>query len=155
MTQVFVDMDGVLFDFDSGYHAAFGIKPDKASDNVDWELVRAYPNFYSGLPPMRDMHELWDYVSRFRPAPVILTGIPRNVPEAASNKIACVRKHLGNVEVRCCRSSEKFLHARPGDLLIDDWEKYRRLWEGVRGRWITHKSARDSIEKMNALGIVP
>jgi len=57
------------------------------------------------------------------------------------------------VEVRCCLSREKSLHARSGDVLIDDWEKYRSLWEAKGGRWITHVSAESSIEALRRLGI--
>ena len=39
--QVFVDMDGVLADFDAHYETHFGTRPCKKSDNVDWDAVRA------------------------------------------------------------------------------------------------------------------
>ena len=34
--QLFVDMDGVLADFDAHYHARFGVRCSTAADNVDW-----------------------------------------------------------------------------------------------------------------------
>lgn len=72
---------------------------------------------------MPDMAELWSYVEPYRP--IVLTGVPSMVAEAPDNKRAWVGKHLGgDVEVRCCRSNEKCLHARPGDILIDDWNRY-------------------------------
>lgn len=145
--QLFVDMDGVLADFDSGYARAFGIRPSIASDNVDWNLVRDTKDFYMNLPPMPDMVELWNYVSRYKP--IILTGVPWSVAEAPDNKRAWVRKNLGlDVEVRCCLSKEKYKNAKPGDILIDDWEKYRDLWMGAGGRWITHTSAANTIAKL-------
>src|SRR4051812_19537227 len=121
--QLFVDMDGVLADFDAGYEASFDVKPCKQADNVDWQAVRALTGFYENLPPMADLPELWSHIERHRP--IVLTGVPSSVEEAPDNKRAWVRKHLGDsVEVRCCRSSEKCLHAGQGDVLIDDWEKY-------------------------------
>jgi hypothetical protein len=30
-------------------------------------------------------------------------------------------------------------------VLIDDWEKWRSLWEGAGGIWITHTCAVDTI----------
>jgi|ERR1700733_1803646 hypothetical protein len=150
--QLFVDMDGVLADFDTGYEAAFGSRPDKQADNVDWAAVRGVAGFYLGLPPMPDMAELWAHIGRHRP--IVLTGVPRSVDEAADNKRRWARQHLGpHVEVRCCRSQDKCLHAAPGDILIDDWEKYRRLWIAKGGRWVTHWTAAQTILALTELGI--
>lgn len=44
--QLYVDLDGVLADFDTGYERAFGVRPDKAANNVDWTMVRRTPDFY-------------------------------------------------------------------------------------------------------------
>lgn len=154
--QIFVDLDGTLADFDSHYEAVTGIRPDKAADNVDWMLIRGTPNFYRDIPPMPDMRELWDFVAPFHP--IVLTGIPRQdgpkaIPEAADNKRAWVMDKLGTyVEVRCVRSKEKYLHANPGDILIDDWERYKHLWLKAGGQWITHTSAANSIHELNKLG---
>lgn len=154
MTQVFVDMDGVLADFDTHHEAIFGIRPDKVADNVDWQKVRASVGFYANIPPMADMHVLWDFVGRLTPRPIVLTGVPWSVEEAPENKRGWVRKHLGaDVEVRCVKSKDKCLHCRPGDILIDDWEKYRELWIGAGGRWITHTSAERSINQLLEMGI--
>lgn len=151
MVQVFVDMDGVLADFDAHYVAVFGIRPNKLTDNVAWDAIRECKGFYTNIPPMVDMRELWDFVSPLKP--IVLTGIPSSVEEAADNKRGWVRKHLGDaVEVRCCLSKEKYLHAQPGDILIDDWTKYRDLWIAKGGRWITHTSAENTINQLCELG---
>lgn len=84
--------------------------------------------------------------------PIVLTGIPSSVVEAADNKRAWVRRHLGgNIEVRCCLSKEKYLHAKPGDILIDDWDKHRQLWIDAGGQWITHTSALSTIAELERL----
>lgn len=155
MRQVFVDMDGVLADFDRHYRETFGgaipkrTEFDKDGHDVDWTAIEKHKDFYLNIPPMSDAQELWSYVVRLRPAPIILTGIPSTVLEAADNKRAWVHKHLGkNIEVCCCRSTEKCLYARPGDILIDDWIKYRDLWLAKGGVWITHTSAKSSIDQL-------
>jgi hypothetical protein len=154
MTQLFVDLDGVLADFDTGYERAFGIRPSKAADNVDWSLVRKRDGFYADLPPMPDFAELWGFVDQLVKKPIILTGVPSGVPEAPDNKRAWVRRHIGeHVEVRCCRSREKCLHASPGDILADDWIKYRDLWLAAGGRWVTHRSARETIDALLEMGV--
>lgn len=149
--QLFIDMDGVLADFDAGYEAAFGVPPDKALDNADWGLVSRTEDFYLNLPPMPDLSELWSFVEGYRP--IVLTGIPASVKNAGDNKRAWVRRCLGpHVEVRCCRSSEKCLHAQAGDILVDDWDKYRHLWIAKGGNWVTHRSAATTVLALRALG---
>lgn len=152
--QVFVDLDGTLADLERHYREMFGVHPDKAADDLDWSRVFASPGFFANLPPMPDMAELWDYVRRLMPDPIILTGVPQRVPSAAQDKKRWVTKHLGaDVQVICCRSKDKSRYANPGDILIDDWEKYRHLWVGKGGRWITHTSAAESIRQLEELRI--
>jgi hypothetical protein len=150
--QLFVDMDGVLADFDAHHEAVLGVRSDKLTDNVDWGRVRAVKDFYLGIPPMADMELLWERIERHRP--IVLTGVPGEVAEAPDNKRAWVVRHLGDhVEVRCCRSKEKCLHASHGDVLIDDWEKYKSLWVGAGGVWITHRSAAETADELARLGL--
>jgi hypothetical protein len=82
-------------------------------------------------------------------------GIPSSLKdEATANKTAWARKHLGeHVEVRCCLSKLKCTHAEKDDILIDDWEKYRHLWEAKGARWITHVSAAETDRALAEMGL--
>jgi hypothetical protein len=151
--QLFLDLDGVLADFDTGYERVFGYKPDKALDNADWAAVASTPGFYQNLPPMPDASLLWSAVAHL--TPIVLTGVPHAVKEAPENKRAWVRAHLGNqVDTRCCRSAEKATHANPGDVLVDDWTKYKHLWERAGGVWVTHTSAVSTVAQLQRLGVL-
>ena len=48
---LFVDMDGVLADFDAHHEAVLGVRSDKQTDNVDWLRVRDIKDFYLNIPP--------------------------------------------------------------------------------------------------------
>lgn len=149
--NLFVDLDGVLADFDTHHQNIFNWRPRKVDDNVDWAAVRAVPNFYLDMPMLTDAPALWGYISHHNPT--VLTGVPAFVEEASENKRAWVRKNLGeNVPVITCRSSEKWQHASPGDVLIDDWEKYQKRWLKAGGIWITHVDAYTTISKLWKLG---
>jgi hypothetical protein len=151
--RIYVDMDGVLADFDTGYRTMFGVESSKLLDNVDWFAVRQAKGFYETLPPMPDMTVLWDYVRPHNP--IVLTGVPASVEEAPRNKRAWVERHLGaDVQVICCPSREKSLHACAGDILIDDWDKYRALWEGRGGIWIAHRNAAETIAELKSHGVI-
>lgn len=148
--KLYVDMDGVLADFDRHYFNIFGISTSKLTDNVNWKQVNEIPDFFLGIPPMEDMWELWDFVKPYHPT--ILTGAPQDIQKSPSNKIRWVEKHLGeHVPVITCQSKKKYMYAIPGAILIDDWTKYKHLWEQAGGIWITHTSAKTSIEQLTTL----
>lgn len=150
MTHLFLDLDGVLADFDTGYKKQFGIDASRELDNVDWKLVESTENFYKNLPPMSGFEQLWEIAERHNP--IILTGIPDSVAEALDNKRAWVDKHIGrHVRVIGCKSRDKSLYCEPGDVLLDDWEKYMNLWIAKGGRWITHRNIADSVSAISEL----
>ena len=153
MIQVYVDLDGVMADFDSHYQNLFGVRPDKAADNVDWSKVASVPGFYADMPMMPDARALWDFVWKLRAKPVILTGVPKSIPDAAHDKVRWVKRNLGDVHVLTCSSRTKCQHCEPGDILVDDWEKYQHLWLAAGGRWITHTSAENSIQQLLEMGV--
>jgi hypothetical protein len=51
----------------------------------------------------------------------------------------------------CCKSSEKCLHGKPGDILIDDWTKHRQKWLDMGGIFILHTSAKSSLQALQTL----
>jgi hypothetical protein len=151
MTHLYVDMDGVLADFDRHHEAAFGLPASKLTDDVDWAAVRGVKDFYLHIPPMPDMLELWDFIEPHKP--IILTGVPKSVPEAAENKRAWVVKNLGPQPMICCPSKEKSKFCNIGDVLIDDWDKYKHLWLAAGGRWVTHTNAADTIKQLSHMDL--
>lgn len=150
--MLFIDLDGVLADFEAHHFAIFGTWPKRDSHaDVNWAAVAAIPHFYRDIPPTADQPVLWRYVARVRPT--VLTGTPRSVPQAADDKRAWVHQHLGEaVPVICCRARDKALHASPGDILVDDWERYKPLWLAKGGRWVTHRGAATTIAALQELG---
>lgn len=151
MRQLFIDMDGVVADFDAFYLEKFGVRLDRDSD-VDppgmWDNIKSIGTFYLDLPPMKDCHELWRGAKLLHPKPVFITGVPYSVMDAEAHKREWLKRHIGeDAEIVCCRSRDKRLHGKPGDILIDDWFKYRHLWEEMGGVFILHSSAADSLTK--------
>lgn len=147
---VFVDMDGVLADFDSGYEKHFGRRPHHDERDVKWEQIRQIPFFFRRLEPMADAFALWQGVFAYKP--VVLTGVPDSVPHAADEKREWIAEKFGaDVQVICCRSRLKFEYGRPDDVLIDDRAKCGEPWTKMGGVWINHRSAADSLCQLQAL----
>lgn len=150
-TKLYVDLDGVLADFDSHYSNLFSENSDKSFDNVDWSLVHNHGNFFRTLPILEDL-KLWKYIEKYNP--IILSGVPKEVPNASDQKHDWIDEKIGyNVERITCLSKEKSLYCNPGDIIIDDWDKYRHLWEEKGGIWVLHTTADDTIEQLKELGL--
>lgn len=155
---LFIDMDGVLADFDRHHETHTGVRPSKKADagrgvsTVNWDQLRKVPNFYATIPPMHDMEDLWEFVLPY--SPVILTGVPSGDMEAEAilNKGQWLAKYLGpDVPAIFCPSSQKSHHAVKGDVIVDDWDKYRLLWVRKGGHWVLHVSAEESIGELKTL----
>lgn len=144
--QVFLDCDGVLADFDAYATAYFGMNPREYERQMGserfWAELEAKGDFYRNLPLMADARQLVDGVRHL--SPTILTGCPRG-NWAEAQKAAWAAEHFPGVPLVTCRSSEKRLHARPGDVLIDDWHQHRARWIEMGGVWISHTDAASSL----------
>ena len=139
MPRLFFDLDGVHADFDTGIFQLTGKYPKDLREGDMWRAARNQPGFYANLPRMRGSVELWERYAKYNPP--ILTGCPSSFPEqAAADKRTWVAQTLGpQVPVITCASKDKRIHMeQPGDVLVDDWHKYRDLWIDHGGIFILH-----------------
>ena len=143
MPTIYLDMDGVLADFNTAarqYLNATKQDEQDAERNGRWpvhswgRLVNA-PNFYRHLPKMPQADELYRLAMRFRDElgwdVKILTAIPtkNEVPDVFQDKFDWVAEHYPGL--RICfgpYSHDKHRHAKPNDILVDDRESNCREW---------------------------
>lgn len=160
--RLFIDMDGVLADFDRGYEQTFKVKlaprnmrKDGAPDSIKWELIRNTPGFFRNLPLMVGAKQLWNFANRQRA--YILTGCPDRIgSDVALEKRRWAWANFGpTTPVITCASSDKCLYAHPGDVLVDDWEKYQSKWENAGGVWVTYRDMPQAIGALRNLGYDP
>ena len=149
--QLYLDCDGVLADFDKGATGILGLPPrafeERHGIGKFWQKLAQAPDFYFSLPLMDDAMELFAAVKHLNP--VILTGLPRG-NWAADQKVRWAAKHFPDTRIITTMARDKRDHAKEGDVLVDDQERHRRLWEEVGGVFIHHLSARQSIEDLRA-----
>lgn len=157
--RLFIDLDGVLADFDKGYEKVFGVtlgpratRQNGDADGVKWDLIRKTPGFFRDLPMMPGAMRLWNFASRH--GAYVLTGCPdRQGSDVAWEKRMWVKANLGpGTPIITCPASEKCLYARKGDVLVDDWEKHKAKWELAGGVWITYRDYVQAIEALRELG---
>ena len=144
--HIFLDCDGVLADFDTYAEAYFGINPREYEKRMGsdqfWRELEAKGDFYRNLPLMPDARALYEGVKHLNPT--ILTRCPRG-NWAEAQKVAWAHEHFPGVPVITCRSSDKRAHAKPGDVLIDDWPQHRHRWIEHGGVFISHFDAETSL----------
>lgn len=143
---VFLDCDGVLADFEEAGRILWGEEPRSYEARVGsarfWQELEDRGDFYRTLPLMPDAMTLYEGVKHLNP--VILTGCPRG-NWAEAQKVDWAARHFPGVQIITCRSSDKRAHAKPGDVLIDDWHQHRHRWIEMGGVWISHTCAETSL----------
>ena len=155
MRQIFLDCDGVLADFDTAARQLFGQDSREAEEalgsDLFWSRITQCRDFYRNLPLTADARDLYEAVAHLNP--IILTGCPEG-GWSEPQKIAWAAHHFPSVKMITCRSRDKYLHiANPGDVLVDDYLRYRELWEKAGGIFVQHISAKDSIRRLAELGL--
>ncbi len=156
-------MDGVLADFDRGVFELMGKYPEKMgterNDKEMWDAVHAKGDFFLGLKTMPGIEDLWFACDHLNPT--VLTGIPKSVPGVPDQKRAWVKQWLGShVPVITCFSKDKIFHAKKlcknGEIpvLIDDWDRYKPVWEDNGGVFILHISPKESYNELKKLGVL-
>ena len=157
--RVFVDMDGVLADFDKRAEEILGFPWEKGNFK-NWAVITKHPNFFSELEPMKDAFDLWEFVRPYNP--IILTALPKEetLHLAEQHKEEWIRKYFGeDVEFRTGPyAMDKQSHCKPGDILIDDNVFNIAQWGMRSGIGIYHEDAKTSIKAIKKLahfGIKP
>lgn len=159
--KLFIDLDGVLADFDKAVLELTGKAPDRdnlaRADKDMWKAIDLAGTFYRDLDLMPDAMELWGHVKDHDPT--ILSGIPLTRGASEQKRQWCA-EHLGpDAPVITCASKDKIHKANEvtyvgwTPVLVDDWTKHRQVWIDNGGIFIHHTSAADSIRQLEELGL--
>lgn len=153
--RIYLDCDGVLADFDTAAEAILGQPPQVFEETHGsgefWKRLARHGDFFGSLNPMPDAFELYAAVKPKKP--VILTGLPEG-DWAAPQKRRWARRYFPGVPVITTMAALKREHCHPGDVLVDDRDHYRHLWEAEGGVFILHTDAKSSIRALRAAGYI-
>lgn len=145
--HIFLDLDGVMADFDS--HA---VSKGKYTDDgkVKWDELDL--EWWRSMPSCEGAKEFYDAVKnmgvvKFLTAPILST-------DCFTGKALWVQKFskqgkFALNDLIICPGSDKYYLAKPNHILIDDREKNVREWIAAGGIGIYHKG--DFKETMTAL----
>ena len=155
MYTLFVDMDGVLVDFEKGYYDLTGTptKQYAKGDTSFWQPISdAGASFWANLPWMPDGEELWRYIKKYRPN---ILSSPSQDPSSKIGKEAWLKIHLQNSYNKAYfyNRANKKLFAGPNRILIDDMKQTIDEWNNAGGVGIFHTSAANTIQQLKKLGL--
>ena len=149
MSQLFLDCDGVLADFEAGAADVLGMSPaafeSRYGKREFWRRIARARDFYATLPLMPDARLLYDAVAHLDP--IILTGLPLG-NWAAPQKVRWAEEHFPGTHIITCMARDKYRHMQGADVLVDDRADHRAKWEDAGGIFLHHKDARTSLEQL-------
>ena len=139
-TRLYIDLDGVMADFDKYFLQEFGVESQKLDDPTLWKWINGHGNFFRNLPPCEGALEFFRSVEHLNPT--ILTACPKtNYATAAVQKRQWVYEHLSKdvtvIPMLGGKNKCLFMHNQ-GDVLIDDFEKNCIPWREHGGIAIQH-----------------
>ena len=161
MRRIFIDMDGVLADFDGSFLSTFGKTcEDCESKNEMWRLIHGHDEFFYNLPMMRSAKELYDWAYKYQltraiDSPYILTSAgSSDFMHVAQQKRRWIQKHIDKnamvITVKDGLDKAAFVQNN-GDILIDDWGKNCAAWQAVGGMAIKYENAEQAIDDLKAV----
>ena len=161
--KVYVDMDGVVADFDQRFLDLSGMMPReyeaKYGRDAFWEFIDEGENklkFWIGIPQMSDAQSLMDYVSQYDYE--MLTS-PSIKQQSLMGKGLWIKNHTNKglfkskpkVNYRFAKNKVEF--AAPNHILIDDKASTIDSWNAAGGIGILHTSAANTISQLKKLGL--
>ena len=163
--NVYVDMDGVLTDFERRFEQFAGVTPDefisqktiefgdtKANEQF-WDLIdeQIGVRFWAGMPWMPEGEKLWKYIKPFKPT--ILTSPSRKESSKIGKGVWIKRNMSGTPYKFGYKASGKAKYATPNSILIDDREDNIDAWKAAGGIGILFKSTEQVINELAKIGL--
>jgi 5'(3')-deoxyribonucleotidase len=128
---IYVDLDRTIFDIDSQFE-----DPENFTNNDFWKLANK-EGFFENLPLLPWAKQLMAYLTDLDVELRILTATGHQHDRVALEKINSIKKNfpqfpIANI-ITLVSGKNKYIYARPGDLLIDDTKEVLKNWEEAGG----------------------
>ena len=153
--KIYLDMDGVLVDFDQQFKDLTGMMPRefeaKHGSTGFWEAIdKAGVGFWRGMSWMPGGEALYNRASQFDHE---LLSSPSRSELSKIGKRLWRRDKTPNTKLTLSRSYLKKNYAAPNHILIDDREDNIQQWRDAGGIGILYKSAEQVNAELDKLGL--
>lgn len=157
MKNIFLDLDGVVANFEGHFIEKFNRPLKGIKDPELWKLVNADPFFFEEVPPFDGAKEFYDWLNNqclhYGYHLSILTACPNDEYQRhALQKKRWVENHLSKDvwTLPIMGSRNKYLfYNNLGDILIDDFIKNIDAWNTYVGPGIHHKDFNSTKQMLN------
>jgi len=159
--RVYVDLDGVLADFNQGIKNMSGQDPKDLSEEAQWKIVNESPSFWVDLPVMHGAVQLMQFLSHHEHVMILSSPGTKGAPRARKQKLDWIRNRAmggflvapggGPIPLILRRGKHKAEYAWPDAILIDDTEENIKRWIDKGGIGILHTKAALTIASLSKL----
>lgn len=155
MNTLYLDMDGVVADFNEYARVVHGFNPAVEYPDHEWQKLAENKRLYRDLPKTPYADDLVEYCNRFANEHnmnfMFLTAVPKTnrLHWAFYDKVLWVQRYFSFVPVHFGPFSErKQEHCAPNDILIDDRPSNIDEWNNAGGYGILHTDYDSTIESL-------
>jgi len=162
--NIYLDMDGVVANFDKRFEDLSGMLPqayvDKHGKNAFWDLIdeKHKVSFWRGIEIMPGANELVNFVSKY---PYQMLTAPSVKKQSVIGKGLWVKDKVGTLypskpKVFYRKAKEKHMvkpNLTKNDILVDDRPDTIARWDGAGGTAVLYQSAGQVINDLKRLGL--
>lgn len=150
--MIYIDMDGVVADFDQSIINIFGETYSGKTADKFWKQTCVEAEVFRHMPPIEEGLYMVDRIRAVHPICFMTStgGMPHHIDIAKQKLDWLHAHHLGGHPVAFCMNTKgKGAYAKPGAPLIDDRQKVCDAW--TEGGGIAHLFTRDTASDIAAL----
>jgi len=153
--KIYLDMDGVIVDFDKRFESMFGMPPREFENNFGkdkfWEKIDAKGvGFWRGMDWMPGGQQLYNRVAKHDHA---LLSSPSRSKTSKIGKHMWRKDNTPNTKLILAQSFNKKNYADKSNILIDDRADNIQQWKDAGGIGILYQSAEQVMKELDKLGL--